>query len=832
MAFEKTKTNVGIGAKITLLAVGPLLVALGVILGTLLFEQRRLGREIGHTVEQQAYSEAAKVAKSVYLLCAASESRNQKELGRSLGVAREIMARAGGLRFGEDKVAWKTVNQFTKETVAVSLPQVLVGTHWLGQKSAESEPVAVVDEVKRLTGNFCTIFQRMNEQGDMLRVATSVLKDDRTRALGTFIPAKGADGVPNAVVEKVLRGETFIGRAFVVNDWHTTAYEPIWDQDKRRVIGMLYVGIGMGAINRELHDSIKQMVIGKTGYVFVVGGKGDQRGKYLVSQQGKRDGESIWDAQDANGRTFIQSIVAKGLATKEGSVDYERYPWKNPGEEQARAKFCAITYFAAWDWVVGAGAYEDDFADARRNLDQAQHSMVRWIGGIAVAMALLAAVVGHLLARGIVRPILAIIDGLTASSAQLSLASGQVSSASQSLADGATAQMESLGKTSASLAEMSGMTGRNADHATQANEITRQTRQAAETGGGDMCAMIGAMGEIKASSDDIAKIIRTIDEIAFQTNILALNAAVEAARAGEAGAGFAVVAEEVRRLAQRSALAAKETSAKIEGAIGKTAQGVQLSAKVSASLGEIVAKIREVDTLVAEVAGASRDQREGVRQIDQAVGQMSRIVEANSKSAEQSSEAAQQLTEQAEGLNQAVVELTRLVGARQGAAGASAAKFSAEPDLIEWDEARMTSGVDSVDAQHRELIVMINRLHRACLEKRGRDEVAEMLRLLGDYVQNHFRHEEEIMERHRCPVKAKNQAAHQDFLATFQKIAAKFAANEDTTAILLDLRRLVASWLTTHICHVDTGLRGCASGGGRRPDGLAVHGKTAPAANG
>ncbi len=830
MASVSNKSNFGIGAKITLLAVGPLLVALGVILGTLLWEQRKLGREIGHTVEQQAFSEAAKVAKSVYLLCSASESRNQKELARSLGVAREITERLGGVRFAEETVAWKAINQFTKDSVAVTLPKVLVGTTWLGQKSAESEPVAVVDEAKRLTGNFCTIFQRMNEQGDMLRVATSVLKDDRTRALGTFIPAKGADGVPNAVVQTVLRGDTFLGRAFVVNDWHTTAYEPIWDKDKTKVIGMLYVGIGMGAINRELHASIQQMVIGKTGYVFVLGGKGDQRGKYLVSQHGKRDGENIWDAKDADGRAFIQSIVAKGLATKEGSIDYERYSWKNPGEEQGRGKFCAITYFAPWDWVVGAGAYEQDFAEVRRNLDQAQSSLVRWIGAIALGMALLAAVVGLFLSRGIARPILNIIDGLTASSAQLSLASGQVSAASQSLADGATAQSDSLTKTSASLAEMSGMTGRNADHATKANEFTRQTRQAAETGGGDMKAMIVAMGEIKASSDDIAKIIRTIDEIAFQTNILALNAAVEAARAGEAGAGFAVVAEEVRRLAQRSAEAAKETSAKIEGAIGKTAQGVQLSAKVAASLEEIVAKIREVDTLVAEVAGASREQREGVRQIDQAVGQMTQIVEANSASAEQSSEAAQQLTEQAEGLNQAVVALTRLVGSRQGVSVEVAAKLAAEPDLISWDEGKMSSGVESVDAQHRELIVMINRLHRACLEKRGRDEVAEMMRLLGDYVQNHFRHEEDIMERHRCPVKAKNQAAHRDFLATFQKIAAKFAENDDTTTILLDLRRLVASWLTTHICHVDTGLRGCASGSGYRLGSHARLGDGVPVA--
>ena len=127
-----------------------------------------------------------------------------------------------------------------------------------------------------------------------------------------------------------------------------------------------------------------------------------------------------------------------------------------------------------------------------------------------------------------------------------------------------------------------------------------------------MQAMTTAMEAIKVSSDDIAKIIKTIDEIAFQTNILALNAAVEAARAGEAGMGFAVVADEVRNLAQRSAQAAKETAAKIEGAIGKTAQGVEISAKVAQALNDIVAKVRQVDELVAEVASASREQTQGI----------------------------------------------------------------------------------------------------------------------------------------------------------------------------------------------------------------------------
>ena len=176
-----------------------------------------------------------------------------------------------------------------------------------------------------------------------------------------------------------------------------------------------------------------------------------------------------------------------------------------------------------------------------------------------------------------------------------------------------------------------------------------------------MQAMSAAMQAIKASSDDIGKIIKTIDEIAFQTNILALNAAVEAARAGEAGMGFAVVADEVRNLAQRSAQAAKETAAKIEGAIGSTAQGVEISAKVAAALNDIVAKVRQVDELVAEVASASHEQTQGITQINTAVGQMDKVTQSNAASAEESAAAAEQLSAQAETMKHSVQELINLV---------------------------------------------------------------------------------------------------------------------------------------------------------------------------
>ena len=265
-------------------------------------------------------------------------------------------------------------------------------------------------------------------------------------------------------------------------------------------------------------------------------------------------------------------------------------------------------------------------------------------------------------ARAVSRRLLAVVSTLGESAAMVTTAAAQTSSSSQSLAGGANEQAASLEETSASLEEMSGMTNRNAENAIKANELARQARQAADTGATDMQAMSSAMTDIKTSSDDIAKIIKTIDEIAFQTNILALNAAVEAARAGEAGAGFAVVADEVRSLAQRSAQASRETADKIEGAITKTAQGVQISEKVARSLAEIVEKVRQVDQLVAEVTTASREQSQGVQQITTAVTQMDKVVQGNAASAEESASAAEELSAQSVALQAAVSELIQLVG--------------------------------------------------------------------------------------------------------------------------------------------------------------------------
>jgi methyl-accepting chemotaxis protein len=209
---------------------------------------------------------------------------------------------------------------------------------------------------------------------------------------------------------------------------------------------------------------------------------------------------------------------------------------------------------------------------------------------------------------------------------------------------------------------MSSLVRATAENAEKAKGMASEARSVAENGSKTMTAMTHAMAAIDASSAEVAKIVKNIDEIAFQTNILALNAAVEAARAGEAGAGFAVVADEVRSLAQRSAAAAKETADKIEVAIDNSRKGSQCTAKVEESLAQIAERVTSTDSLVAEIATAAREQAQGIEQINTAIAQLDKISQSNSASAEESASAAEELDAQAKTLKDQVVKLRQLVG--------------------------------------------------------------------------------------------------------------------------------------------------------------------------
>jgi len=289
-------------------------------------------------------------------------------------------------------------------------------------------------------------------------------------------------------------------------------------------------------------------------------------------------------------------------------------------------------------------------------------SSSRWITVCVIGLALLAGVVVVFMIRQINRTLTRSIAELSEGSGQVASAASQISASSQSLAKGSSEQAASLEETSASTEEINAMARKNSDGSRSAAEFVAQSQQRVTETGRLLEQMVGAMNGINASSEKISKIIRVIDEIAFQTNILALNAAVEAARAGEAGLGFAVVADEVRNLAQRCSQAAKDTAALIEESIANSADGKVKVDQVAQSIRGITEESRKVKTLVDEVNVGSEEQSRGIEQIGKAVAQMEQITQTTAANAEESAAAAEELTAQSQGLRDVVGRLSAMVG--------------------------------------------------------------------------------------------------------------------------------------------------------------------------
>lgn len=313
-----------------------------------------------------------------------------------------------------------------------------------------------------------------------------------------------------------------------------------------------------------------------------------------------------------------------------------------------------------------SGAIRDRAEIVKMEATASRATFWKFLAGGLIGSIVVINVVGILVARSIPAAFLVLINKLADESNKIDSAATVVASSSQSLAASTSEQAASLEQTSASLEEIASMTKNNADHSQSAKDLAGEMRHFADTGASDMESMAMAMDAIKESSDNIAKIIKTIDEIAFQTNILALNAAVEAARAGEAGMGFAVVADEVRNLALRSASAARETAEKIEDSIQKSSAGVQINKKVSSSLNEIVTKARQVDDLISRIALASNEQSIGIDQLNAAIAQMDSMTQSNSANAEESADVSADLKSQSSSLKNLVSELQILVGGTKG----------------------------------------------------------------------------------------------------------------------------------------------------------------------
>ena len=339
-------------------------------------EKSNISSTVVKEVAKQLNEHMQSVAHVTYSLCESQQELLEKVMQANMNVLMDKIKEKGGISLlneGEG-IEWNAVNQSNRKESKITLPKLgygakgwlaggtsdAAGGGWFAPNYESGSPTPIIDETAGLIGGTCTIFQRINEAGDMLRVATNVIGKDGKRAIGTFIPAVEDSDSKNSIIESMLAGKPYTGRAFVVDSWYVANYTPLKDE-AGKLIGMAYVGVKQESVE-SLRKAVMNIKIGKTGYVFVIGGSGSHLGHYIISQKGASDGINIYDARDPSGRQVIKEMIELSKKERGKAIQYQYY-WQNKGDKEPRLKMASVMYFEKWDWVIGVSAYLDEFTE-------------------------------------------------------------------------------------------------------------------------------------------------------------------------------------------------------------------------------------------------------------------------------------------------------------------------------------------------------------------------------------------------------------------------------------------------------------------------------------
>lgn len=392
-----------------LVAAAAVLPVLVMLMITISF-QSELSDKAYKEIDSLAVGKVNRTILDVYNLCATSNDLLQIKIDHAVAVAEDIIARRGKFRFSGETTTWNAINQLNDESSEISLPRMQLGGEWLGQTFTFNREVPVVDEVKRLTGISCTIFQRMNEEGDMIRVATNVPDNNGDRAIGTFIPYMKPNGKPSLVIEYILRGDPFKGVAWVVNAWYLSIYKPIRDAGGN-IVGMIYVGERLDQIT-SINKTVRDMKIADNGYIQVWGTENQQQGKVIISKDGEKEGDVIWEMKDADNKFYIQEITQQAIQ-EPGKTFSRKVKIADPNNFSRLTDYMFFTvYFYEWDWVITAIVPEKEFYSARYAVEQSADSFVVSLIVTGFLVLLIVLLAGYYFGGKVAKPISLVIDSV------------------------------------------------------------------------------------------------------------------------------------------------------------------------------------------------------------------------------------------------------------------------------------------------------------------------------------------------------------------------------------------------------------------------------------